>query len=444
MRLTRFRGTWQRLRLRFQPAGLTKTQRRNFFFTQMDAVGVAVVMAVDPFLAVFLTRLGATNEQVGLLSALPGAAGIVLGLVVGGFLQTRKNIVPWYSVARFIRLISYAGVGIASLIFPPETAILLILGLWFLASIPQSLLNVAFSVLMSVMGGPRGRYRILSRRWSTIGVIGALMTIVVGQVLDRIPFPRNYQLSFILFAVTGAAISYVFSSRFSVPDNEPSETLASNERWRERLQGLVGLVWAERPFRRFVFKRLVYIMGSHLVMPLFALYYVRELQATDAQISIITTVQKATLLVGYYAWTRLRERRGPRFVLLATTLAMALYPAVTAATRDVWLMIVLAGLSSVFQAGINLVFFDELMRTVPEEHSPLFVSVVQTLQNVQAIIGPLVSTWLSGFIGLGGALLLGAGFRFLGFSLFLFDRRRSRDKTPDDLSGANLDTAHVD
>jgi predicted MFS family arabinose efflux permease len=257
------------------------------------------------------------------------------------------------------------------------------------------------------------------------------MTIVVGQVLDRIPFPRNYQLSFILFAVTGAAISYFFSSRFDVPDNEPSRAMASDEPWRERLRGLASLVLAERPFRRFVAKRLVYIMGSHLVMPLFALWYVRELQATDAQISIITTVQKATLLVGYYAWTRLRERRGARFVLLTTTLVMSLYPVVTAATREVWLMIVIAGLSSVFQAGINLVFFDELMKTVPEEHSALFVSVVQTLQNVQAIVGPLISTWLAGFIGLGGALIMGGGFRFLGFSLFLLDRGRGRPPTKD-------------
>ena len=421
--------------MRFRPAGLTKTQRRNFFYTQMDAVGVAIVMAVNPFLAVFLTRLGATNQQVGLLSAIPGVAGIALGLFMGGFLQTRKNIVPWYSWARTIRLISFAGVGIISLLLPAHAAIPAILGLWKLSSIPQSLLNVAFSVLMNAMGGPRGRFRILSRRWSTIGVVGALMTIVVGQVLDRIAFPLNYQLSFIVFAVTGALVSYAFSSRFDVPDTEPSEALDADDPLRERLRDLAAMVISEKPFLRIVAKRLVYIMGSHLVMPLFALYYVRELNATDGQISIITTVQKATLLIGYYTWTRLRERKGARFVLLATTLVMSLYPAVTAATRDVWLMVVIAGLSSIFQAGINLVFFDELMKTVPEEHSALFVSVVQTLQNVQAIIGPIVSTWLAGFIGLGGALLLGAAFRLAGFALFFLDRG-SRDRVTSEVRPA--------
>ncbi len=62
---------WSR---QLRPEGLTKRQHRNFSYTQMDAVGVAVVMAVNPFLAVFPTRLGATNQQVGLLSAIPGGA----------------------------------------------------------------------------------------------------------------------------------------------------------------------------------------------------------------------------------------------------------------------------------------------------------------------------------------------------------------------------------
>ena len=428
MRSHQLLAPWRRMRLRNRPAGLTRRQRRNFFYTQMDALGVGLVMAVTPFLAVFLTRLGATNQQVGLLSAIPGMVGLFLGLAMAGFLQTRRNIVPWYSGARFIRLLTYGGVGLAALLLPAEYAISAILVMVLISSIPQALLSVAFSVMMNAIAGPEHRFTLLSRRWSTIAIIGAVMTLVVGQILDRVPFPLNYEIAFISFASVGAVISLVFSRHIDLPESEPDATFERGEPWMGQISDLAKAIWAEKPYVNIVFKRLVYIIGSHLVIPLFALYYVRELQATDAQISIISTAQRIMLLVGYYLWPRLRKRRGSRFVLLTTTFVMALYPALTAATHQVGVMIVLAGVASVFQAGVNLVFFDKLMETVPEEGGAMFVAVAQTLQALESIVGPLISTWLTAYIGLGGALILGTCFRLAGFGLFFSDRgnRESR------------------
>ena len=176
------------MRLRSRPAGLTRRQRRNFFYTQMDALGVGLVVAVSPFLAVCLTRLGATNQQVGLLSAIPGMVGLFLGLAMAGFLQTRRNIVPWYSGARFIRLLTYGGVGLVALLLPAEYAISAILAMVLISSIPQALLSVAFSVMVNAIAGPEHRFALLSRRWSTVAIIGAVMTLVVGQILDRVPW----------------------------------------------------------------------------------------------------------------------------------------------------------------------------------------------------------------------------------------------------------------
>lgn len=78
MPLRQLTALWRRLQLRRRPAGLTRTQRRNFFYIQIDALGGGLVMVVSPFLPVFLARLGATNRQVGLLSAIPGIAGLFL------------------------------------------------------------------------------------------------------------------------------------------------------------------------------------------------------------------------------------------------------------------------------------------------------------------------------------------------------------------------------
>jgi MFS family permease len=82
-------------------------------------------------------------------------------------------------------------------------------------------------------------------------------------------------------------------------------------------------------------------------------------------------------------------------------------------------VIAYAAIAGLFQAGLDLVFFDELMKTVPQEYSATFVSLVQSMQYLSAIVAPLVGTWLADSIGLGGALWVSAGLRLFGFLLFL-------------------------
>jgi hypothetical protein len=98
---------------------------------------------------------------------------------------------------------------------------------------------------------------------------------------------------------------------------------------------------------------------------------------------------------------------------------MILYPALSAATPRVELIILYAGIAGLFQGGLDLVFFDELMKTVPAEYSATFVSLAQSMQYLSMILAPLVGTWIAGYIGLSGALWLSAGLRFIGFLLFL-------------------------
>ena len=87
-------------------------------------------------------------------------------------------------------------------------------------------------------------------------------------------------------------------------------------------------------------------------------------------------------------------------------------------TGRVELIALFAGLAGIFQAGLDLVFFDELMRTVPEEHCATFVSMAQSLQYASSFLAPLIGTALAGVIGLSGALLVSALLRLLGFGLF--------------------------
>src|SRR4030065_2295969 len=196
------------------------SQERNKRYVQIDAIGVGTAGAAAPFLPVFLTRLGATAVQVGLLTSMPGFTGLVFALWVGRFLQRQRNVVPWFSLSRLMVISAYALTGIVPFFVPDNILICVLLFIWALATLPQTMVAVGFSVVMNAVSGPEGRYELMSRRWSILGITTAIAVAIAGQVLDRIGFHLNYQIVFIALSM-GGLISYYISSRIQIPDADP-------------------------------------------------------------------------------------------------------------------------------------------------------------------------------------------------------------------------------
>jgi hypothetical protein len=401
-------------------------QKRNFRNVQIDAIGVSISNVAAPFLPVFLTRLGATNFQVGLLTTMPGVTGLVLAIIVGRFLQTRRNVVPWFSLSRLMVISCYALTGLLTLVLPQKLIVNSTLSIWAFATLPQVALAVAFSVVMNAVAGPEGRYALLSRRWAIFGLTTVVGTFLVTRVIDLVPFPTNYAFMFLGLSL-GGLISFYFSNRIRIPDQPPAP-LSKSSSPAETIRNYVRMLREAPAFTSFVLKRFVYLSAIALSAPLFPLYFVRVIGASDENIGTINMTISLVLLFGYFLWTQISRRFGSRIVMLATTFGVMLYPALTAFSQRVELIYLYAGIYGLFQAGLDLVFFDELMKTVPAEYSATFVSLAQSLQYLSAILAPLIGTWLADTIGLSGGLLVSAGLRLLGFLLFLIpDKKRMKD-----------------
>ena len=399
-----------------------EVQKRNFRYVQIDAIGVSISNVAAPFLPVFLTRLGASNFQVGLLSSMPGMTGLLLAIVVGRFLQTRRDIVPWYSLSRLMVILCYALTGILTLSVSEEFVILATLAIWAFATIPQTALAVAFSVVMNAVAGPEGRYALLSRRWAIFGLTGVIGTFIVTRLIDLLSFPLNYAIMFTVLSL-GGFFSFYFSRKIHLPDQVPPP-IPSSGTSRQNFSNYITLLRENPAFLSFSTKRFVFFSALVLSQPIMPLFLVHEVHATDGQIGTVNMTWTMVMLIGYFLWPWVSRRRGGRFVLLATTLGMTFYPALSAATPQINWIILFAGITGLFQAGLDLVFFDELMKTVPAEYSATFVSLSQSMQYLSMIAAPLLGTWLADSIGLGGALWLSAGLRLFGFLLFLKPDRK--------------------
>lgn len=396
----------------------------------IDGVGVGLVTGIATFLSVFLVRLGATPFMVSLLTSMPAVTGMILAIPVGRLLQRQRNIVPWYSRARVWVLGSYALTGLVPFVVGQQNAPIPIIAIWAIATVPQAIVNIAFTVVMGAVAGPTRRFYLMSRRWTVLGATTAVAVAIAGFVLDRISFPLNYQVVFIA-SFLGGLLSFVFSSQISIPDNESRAAASKPHRpWRARLHESVRAVRANAAFSRFVISAFVFNSGLNMAIPLLPLYWVRVVQASDFWIGVINTVNNGVLIVAYFLWVGVARRRGERAVLLASALGLVFYPLLTGLTTVVWLLPLYAGLAGTFVAGLNLVLFDISLSSVPKQQTASYVALYQFTVYVATFLGPTLGTALAAIWGFAPALFAAAGLRFAGFLLFMLLGVGAKDSAP--------------
>lgn len=393
--------------------------KRNFQLVQLDAFGVGLSAAASAFLAIFLTRLGASTFEVSLLTSMPAIAGLALVMVLGIYIQRLKNPAPAYSRARFLVQLCYLITGLVPFFFIGEAKVTAVLVVWALATIPQTILNITFSIVMNAMSGPEGRYEFMTHRWTVLGITNSIFTFIIGQILAATSgnFPINYQIMFMVMSLGGIA-SFIATSNFIIPDNPPrlkSQTLSLVKRVKTNAM----MIYRQKGFFSFVSKRFVFTFGMTITGPLFPLYFVRVAHMEDNWIAAITTAASAIIIISYFIWNRQVKRHNARFVLLWTTFGLSLYPILASQTVEPWLIVIIAGVAGFFQGGVDLVFFDELMKTVPIESAATFISFSQGLNYLSSIMAPILASFLADTIGIGPALLVAGIIRLAGFGLFL-------------------------
>ena len=152
-------------------------------------------------------------------------------------------------------------------------------------------------------------------------------------------------------------------------------------------------------------------------MPLFPLYWVRVVEASDFSIGLINTVNNGVLLIAYFFWARVSSQKGNLPVMFASTIALALYPLLTGMTQSVTVIIVLAALAGFIGAGKDLVFFDVALGTMPKDRVPSYVALQQLTGYVATLAMPLIGTWIADAFDYHIALFIAAGLRLTGVVL---------------------------
>ena len=423
--MTRFRGPrWIAARVSHRLGSLKpRTEEdRNINYVALDGLAAGMALVAANFMGVFVVRLGGDAFLVSLLSSLPSLIQLLLTLPMSRFVERQARVVSVFAWSRLLNWFSYFVIALMPFVLPYVVTARLVVAVSVLAAVPAGAQQLAFSLAMNRSVHRERRAVLMSTRWAVMGISRIGLLFVVGLLLDAIPFPLNYQVVFLICFGAGL-LAFTIIRRVRVLEEPPPRARSEQEMggaWLPRLKQGIAEVIRRKSFIRFSLGRNAYWLGIAMIMPMIPIYYIVELQVSDAWVGYFSTAVSVTSLVGYALWVRVKRKLGNRFVLLTCVLGRSLYPFLVSLTASPLAMLLVAGFSGLAFSGMNLMFFDVLMDTLPKGDEARFLAINQTLTGLIGFIAPPIGAWMLSLLGIRPALWLGSAMAFCGFMVFLF------------------------
>lgn len=362
------------------------------------------------FLPVLAIRLGGSDMHVGFLTAIPALAAIFFS-IPGSRLVERENK-PRSVLLFTVTLNRFGYLALATVPFLPEAERAnALIAFVALLTIPNAMAVVAFTTMFSHAVRPEDRPHVVSVRNILIGITSTIAALLGGRFLDAVAFPINYQILFVL-AFAASQISTYYLWRIQMPA-DAATTPAIEPEARYGFADFVALFRSDRAFARFTLSAIVVHLGLYFAVPLYPIYWVRVLHASEGWIGLITMVGSATTVLFYPFWARLTSRRGNPYVLGISVFALALYPLFTAWSPSIEWILLVQFWGGIFTGGFTLSLFNGLLEVCPDQRKASYIATFNTLINAAAFISPLISTSLTSIITVPALLLIGAATRLI-------------------------------
>lgn len=362
------------------------------------------------FLPVLAIRLGGSDMHVGLLSALPALAAIFFSIPGSRWVERDNKPLSVLLITVTLNRIGYLALAIVPLVPEAHRADALI-AFVALLTIPNAMAIVAFTTMFSHAVPPEERPHVVSVRNILIGITSTIAAWLGGRFLDAVVFPVNYQILFVL-AFAASQVSTYYLWRIKLP--ELAEAIpARNPETKPASLNVLALFRSNRKYARFTLSSIVVHFGLYFAVPLYPIYWVRELHGSEGWIGLITMIGSATTVLFYPLWARLTSRRGNPYVLGISVFALALYPLFTAWSPSIEWILLVQFWGGVFTGGFTISLFNGLLEVCPDEHRASYIATFNTLINTAAFVSPLISTSLTSIITVPALLLVGAATRLI-------------------------------
>ncbi len=407
--------------------------RKNFHHLYADIAWYGILAGSSmAFMAVYAARAGANTFQVGLLTAAPGFVNLLFSLPAGRWLEERQVIRVAYLFSIWHRLGYLALVPLPWLLGERYQ----VWGLVWIAlymSVPGTVLAIAFNAMFADVVPPYWRAQVVGRRNALLAISVTLSALSCGQILDRVVFPFNYQIVFVLGSLGAMMSSYHLGKLLPPKESharvwKPLGELASpgilraleairhsGLRYLTRTSGqkILRLDLLTGPFGRFLFAYLIFYTFQYLALPVFPLFYVNELGLSDGAISLGSALFHALVMLVSLRLGRLAARFGYQGMAVRGAFILGGYPLLLFLAQDASLFWLASLIGGVAVGLLNGGLVNRLMERIPEQDRPAHMAMHNLALNLGILAGSLSGPVLAEWIGLRPMLLASSLLRML-------------------------------
>jgi|WetSurMetagenome_2_1015567.scaffolds.fasta_scaffold151820_1 MFS family permease len=343
--------------------------------------------AVMNYLQVYEVRLGASSLLVGAITYGPALVSIFWQLPAAGLITRKGHRMRWVIGAGFFYRLMFLLLALIPF-FMLQGRAQATAGVWVLQAIPATVSNIAFLSMMSDAIPASRIIQVVGWRMAAFGLANTATTLLGGVLLERVRFPLNFQLLF-LIGFAASMVSWWHVRHIHVPDREPDRSA------RQPLTRQVGRALRFPRFGRFLLAVGALQLALGMIAPLLPLYWVNQLDATNGQISLIMTAFSGAMVIGSLTMRRLVGKIGRERALTIGTFGYALYPLLTSVSPSVWWLLPWALLAGALNAAIVVTLFENLVSVTPEAERTNFIAVYNVAVNIALFAGPIIAAILA-------------------------------------------------
>ncbi|MDR3207329.1 MAG: MFS transporter [Oscillospiraceae bacterium] len=393
--------------------------RPAILFTAEGILHTLVSNVVSGNNNLFAQRLGATDIQLSLVSALPQLMGLLI-LLPGGILSDRLKNKRTLLAAALLCVAFFYGL-IAFTPFLPKARLEVFLGLLALASAPLVLYNMIWPAYFSdVVTLEQRNYTLTLRSYGTL-CISFFSPLITGTLLASAPTNAAkislHQLFFLL------AVGFLFTQWLLLRRVPGGGVTPESKRTLRGYGEVIVQLAKDKRFLGFAGVALFFYLSWHIDWTMYYIGEVNYLHYDEAWLSYISIGNAVVQFVTIPIWSRINRRMGVRLGIIFGALGLSMNPLAmilsTSLPAGVGPTVFLCAhiLSGFALATTSLNVVQNLLQVVPVKNKTLAISLYTMLTTFSNMLMPVMGVRI--YTALGADLTALHGFFWLVFGLRL-------------------------
>jgi len=336
------------------------------------------------YLAAFALALGASNEVIGLLGALPWLAAILTQIPGSELSQhfRRKNV---YVLFSFIGRLFWMPLLAAPFFFTKP--LLFIVIFYLLIKFGEMITDPAYTSMMADIV-PREHFGdFTSQRYRLIATFGTISLVLGGLWLKQ--FPKESPVGFAImfgFGLFLAILATFIMARVKEPVYKDHNHHAIKE-----------FFTLDGPIKNLVFFGVAFNFAFMLASPFFTVYMLKTLEISYEYFGIATAIATLAQIMGSRYIGKLTDKYGDKPIAIWGHLGTALIPLVWLAVtkQSLWLIIPVQILSGIVWAAADISRFNLLLGLADPRKRAMQVAEYNFYCAIPLIIAPILGGWMT-------------------------------------------------